>query len=100
MYTCASQRARIMYTRRLAGVGLMSAFTPPTPENRPWIIGQPIRNWFKNHYEDSGRWNAHDPEHSCCIIADPRKLDLHLSYSKGFEKGPIIQRTGDCPPVM
>lgn len=39
-------------------------------------------------------------EKSSLIIADPQKLDLHLSYSKGLEKGPIIQRNGDSSPIM
>jgi hypothetical protein len=39
-------------------------------------------------------------EQSSLIEVDPNTFDLHLSYSEGFERGPIIQRPGDGSPFM
>lgn len=41
-----------------------------------------------------------DPEAVSLLIADPKKLDLHLSYSAGLERGPIIRRNGMSSPIM
>jgi hypothetical protein len=60
-----------------------------------WIKEQ-TTDWFPRSFHD----RASSDEKSSLIIADPERLDLHLSYSKGLEKGPIIQRNGDSPPIM
>src|ERR1022692_3185372 len=62
-----------------------------------------IQDWFAHERDLRDRWNAQDGgkrEQSSYVKADPFQLNLHLSYSQGFEQGPIIQRAGDWPPIM
>jgi len=70
------------------------------------------RKWFQRHFGELDKKNQDAPrgpkgemrdesEQKCGLIeADPNRIDLHLSYSVGLEKGPIIQRTGDTSPIM
>ena len=84
----------------------VAADLPPLPKlerkqpTENWIA-ELRRDWFKYGYPD--RWElqeADNREHSGFIKANPKMIDLHLSYSEGFEVGPIIQRSGDWSPVM
>lgn len=90
------------------------------PDN-DWLKEVKGQEWFKTHFGRKDRqWidprfprmSPHAPsgppdkdressiEKASLIIADPRLLDLHLSYSAGLERGPVIERTGDSPPIM
>jgi hypothetical protein len=65
-----------------------------------WIVDS-IPDWFEVVHPDRWKFQEGDKrEHSSLIKANPFALDLHLSYSQGFEQGPIIQRTGDGSPIM
>ena len=84
----------------------VAADLPPLPKlerkqpTENWIA-ELRRDWFRYGYPD--RWElqeADNREHSGFIKANPKMIDLHLSYSEGFEVGPIIQRSGDWSPVM
>ena len=63
--------------------------------------------WYTHHFDnDLGEYlkrsnpNRSVGDKSSLIVANPLKLDLHLSPSEGLERGPIIQRTGEGPPIM
>ncbi|HEY4933483.1 MAG TPA: toll/interleukin-1 receptor domain-containing protein [Terriglobales bacterium] len=71
------------------------------PSGRLSWITESVSDWFKKEYKDRSESQDEDKrERSNLIRANPKVLDLHLSYSQGFELGPIIQRTGDGPPIM
>ncbi|MGH9823551.1 MAG: hypothetical protein ACREDR_09900, partial [Blastocatellia bacterium] len=56
--------------------------------------------WFSQP-QFSDRRDGKELEESCLfVVNDPLRLDLHVSYSEGFENGPVIQRSGDGPPFM
>ena len=65
-----------------------------------------VRMWTPNETLDcfEGKFKDHPDlekrERSSLIEVDPNTFDLHLSYSEGFEQGPIIQRTGEGSPFM
>ena len=55
-------------------------------------------DWFQEYFRDEDRRGS--DERSSLLVAKPQELDLHLSYSGGLEKGPIIQRSGDSSSTM
>lgn len=62
--------------------------------------------WHDRRYKDirspcgpRGSNRRRSPQQAGLIVAHP-SLDLHLSYSEGLERGPIIERSGDASPFM
>lgn len=76
-----------------------------------WLLREENR-WFQTFFsaQDARRRKApcgppgsnrrDSSELSNVVVADPFRLDLHLSYSEGLENGPVILRSGDSPPIM
>jgi len=80
-------------------------------ESPDWFrsyFGQKDSTWTDHRFPGSPRAPTGPPgssrssstEESNLVRVDPRRLNLHISYSEGLENGPIIQRSGDSSPVM